>query len=578
MVFILHSAIDEGSIRDNIGLPEYSYYFVLKGFLPVLEDMGEIITVKDTETPLDELVKAHRKANSSLLQRLLPSGNKGQDQPVFLSFSPPNHAPVDLDYKTLCVLAWEFSNIPSETWDDNPKNDWRYVLGKHGSAIALSTYSVTAIKEAMGEDFPVVAIPVPVWDRFQSLRDRLQGKTAINPAQLDFSGHIVDSRERSLSNEQLNPIAQKDQGAYQWNGEEVTLNFSFRDKDFNRLNGFYAPEHWGAWSRITTPWVELPFNVSGLVELTVEAHGYGANIGREITVSLGAQTGQITLTDAPVKHKLIFDLDSPADSISFSGLDMTPVEGSEDRRKLAIGICSVTLVEGAAEDLVEASADEHADAGLKLDGVVYTSIFNPSDGRKNWLDMVTAFCWAFRDCADATLVLKMTNKDLSNYMGKLNLLMSELAPYQCRIVAIHGFIEDEDYARLVSATSYYVNTSNCEGLCLPLMEYMSCGIPAIAPTNTAMKDYVDDNVAFTLRSSLEQNVWPQDPRDAFRTMRYRLDWESLRDAYLESYRVAKEDPARYQAMSDNNMNKLKQYCSDAVVKNKLQDFFASIDL
>src|SRR5207253_6814427 len=42
-----------------------------------------------------------------------------------------------------------------------------------------------------------------------------------------------------------------------------------------------------------------------------------------------------------------------------------------------------------------------------VDGVVYVSVFNPKDGRKNWHQLITAFCWAFREIDDATLVLKI---------------------------------------------------------------------------------------------------------------------------------------------------------------------------
>ena len=50
--------------------------------------------------------------------------------------------------------------------------------------------------------------------------------------------------------------------------------------------------------------------------------------------------------------------------------------------------------------------DQHQQ--VVVDGVVYVSVFNPLDGRKNWHHLITAFCWAFRDTSDATLVLKMT--------------------------------------------------------------------------------------------------------------------------------------------------------------------------
>src|SRR5207253_2984059 len=44
---------------------------------------------------------------------------------------------------------------------------------------------------------------------------------------------------------------------------------------------------------------------------------------------------------------------------------------------------------------------------LELTGVVYATVLNPFDGRKNWEDLLSGFLWALRDRADATLVIKL---------------------------------------------------------------------------------------------------------------------------------------------------------------------------
>ncbi|WP_162963405.1 hypothetical protein, partial [Pseudomonas aeruginosa] len=42
MNFILYSDINERSIGHNLGRPEYSYYFVLKAYRPILESLGQV--------------------------------------------------------------------------------------------------------------------------------------------------------------------------------------------------------------------------------------------------------------------------------------------------------------------------------------------------------------------------------------------------------------------------------------------------------------------------------------------------------------------------------------------------------
>jgi glycosyltransferase involved in cell wall biosynthesis len=207
---------------------------------------------------------------------------------------------------------------------------------------------------------------------------------------------------------------------------------------------------------------------------------------------------------------------------------------------------------------------------VKFGGVVYTSVLNPADGRKNWTDIVTAFCWAFGDKPDATLILKMVKGDSQGYRVKLFTMLAQLAPFRCRIITLDGFLEDEDYVRLVAGTTYYVNASNAEGLCLPLMEYMALGKPVIAPRHTAMEDYIDPSAAFIVRSSPEHNVWPNDPRQRFNTMRERIHWDSVVEAYRESYRVAKDDPARYDAMGRRAAEIIRDYSSDATIRAQLQ--------
>ena len=209
----------------------------------------------------------------------------------------------------------------------------------------------------------------------------------------------------------------------------------------------------------------------------------------------------------------------------------------------------------------------------RVRGLVYTAVLTPTAGRKNWEDLITAFCWTFRDTEDATLILKLAGTDLQKHHHQLLMLLTKLSPLKCRVIAINGYLSDEDYAALVAATTYYVNTSLCEGLCLPLVEFLSEGVPAIAPDNTAMADYIRDDLAFVVASYPGiPTVWPHGDSEVNRTSYHQLDWESLTEAFRRSHDVARHDPARYRQMSFRACQAMQAYCGPDVVKSQLQAF------
>jgi glycosyltransferase involved in cell wall biosynthesis len=420
MLILIHSETNKSTIAQNLGRSEYSYYFVLKEYRPVLERLGTVVDITDPDEQVDRLY--------------LEALSRGEEC-VFLSFSPPHRTPIHYVCPTIPVLAWEFSTIPNETWCDEPRHDWRVVLRAAGAAITHSNYTVKAVRDTMGADYPISAIPAPVWDRFAQRRRQAEHQPPTSPVKLKMKGLLVDSRQLDLR--------------------------------------AFGPPH--------------------------------------------------------LRQGKGIDFDAPA-----------------------------------------------RERELLLDGVVYTSVFNPGDGRKNWEDMLSAFCVSFRDVEDATLVLKLTYHDAEEALTDILHHLYKNQPYRCRIVLIYGYLADPDYERLVQATRYVVNTSYGEGQCLPLMEFMSCGKPAVAPRTTAMIDYIDADNSFIIDTTEELTAWPHDPRRAFRTLRYVTDWASLCDAYRASYQVAKQEGERYAQMSAHAVRSLEQFCSQAIAQERLQAFFAQL--
>ncbi|WP_162096347.1 glycosyltransferase [Pseudomonas chlororaphis] len=512
MNFILYSDVNDGSISQSLGRPEYSYYFVLKAYRPVLESLGRVHVVQ-TPVEVDRLYHELRL--------------KGEDS-LFLSFTPPQKTPVDLDCPTLCVVAWEFDSIPHEYWDNDPHQDWSRTLGRHGRVITLSSHTARAVRRVLGEHFPVLVLPTPLWERFDGVRGQYPNVPVNAGTTLQIKGCIIDSRALGLSADGLiAPVLEEAPPPPA--PVEVEAEIVEAPPLTARRRLFIAKHYLREWYRalVGGEW-RRPLFISKHYIRECYREGVRDRVPERLR-ALMAKPGPEHVVPA-----------SPA---------------PEPEHPQAILPATDQQVE------------------FQVDGVVYVSVFNPDDGRKNWHQLITAFCWAMRDTEDATLVLKMTQNDLSTYYVEMLTLLSQLSPFSCRVVAMHGYLDDEQFARLYGAASFYVNASRCEGLCLPLMEFMACGKPVLAPLHTAMLDYIDEDVAFVVKSSQEPAIWPQDSRLLFRTLRHRPDWGSLKTAYQDSYRMAKENPVGYQSMSQAAARRMQEYSSFASVQGRLRDFF-----
>lgn len=107
------------------------------------------------------------------------------------------------------------------------------------------------------------------------------------------------------------------------------------------------------------------------------------------------------------------------------------------------------------------------------------------------------------------------------------------------------------------------------------MEYMSAGVPAIAPAHTAMLDYLDAASGFPVRAHQELYHWPEDMGLILRTRRFRPEWEGLRQAYERSRALRLGDPQAYARMSAAAQENLRRYCSQSVAHDRLVAFFSA---
>ena len=186
---------------------------------------------------------------------------------------------------------------------------------------------------------------------------------------------------------------------------------------------------------------------------------------------------------------------------------------------------------------------------LKLFGTVYTCILRAEDERCRWMELLTAFCWTFRDEPNATLVLKFTHHKETSGLIPLLTTLSRLSPFRCRVVAINAFLETQDYAALIATSDYLVTPHEAEASALTAQEFLSAGRPVIGPVHGALADWLTAENAFLVGGDIQPAYWNGDIDKKLHHQSLRLNWTSLCQALADSFRMAQQAPECYRAKS-----------------------------
>lgn len=486
MTILVYTKFNSGNIQDNLGRSEYSYYFVLQKFLPVLGEIGQVHRIANPETEVD-----------LYYEKALSEGR----QCVFLCFTAPHNSFVGLKCPTIPVFAWEYDTIPNEIWDGNENNNWVDVLKKLGAAITHSVHSAEMIRSELGKGFPVISCPSPIEAHYFASQQQISEKSPVQQYEATLTKEVIDS-------------ASHDPG--QLSSEK------------------------------------------GMAERIDITHVLLQKWAHEVLEDLMPKALYRLL-----RHTYLF-----TGTLIARSLRLFRSIKSKNRIKAGRLNTSTPLQGGRIQ------SDSHS---FLVSGIIYTSILNILDGRKNYKDMVAAFCHALRDKPDAALILKTPiMEDLYFFKEEVMAFLHKLPDFNCRIVVIGYYLDDDGYHKLMKASTFYVNTSYGEGQCLPLAEYMAAGVPAIAPYSTALRDYINPNNAFPVKTCAVPTFWQHDERRAIRTAHHRPDWYSLVEAFQSSYQMAKNEPGAYQKMSINAASTLQNHCSAEVIKMKLENFLKNI--
>ncbi|HET6879357.1 MAG TPA: glycosyltransferase [Pirellulales bacterium] len=144
-----------------LGETGYSYDFVLRAFLPLLELYGDVTRVDRPESQVDFAVR-----------RL---SRRGLD-PVQLSFRPFSDVYLSRSAANVVFPFWEFPDIPSTDYKDNPRNNWLRIANHASLILTASQFTADALARA-GVKKPVRVVPVPISPPYFDVPDWQRGQT-----------------------------------------------------------------------------------------------------------------------------------------------------------------------------------------------------------------------------------------------------------------------------------------------------------------------------------------------------------------------------------------------------------------
>jgi glycosyltransferase involved in cell wall biosynthesis len=451
---ILLTSYQTGATRGkNLGMPGYSYDLVAQLFVPLLARWGEVIPVTRQVEALDSAAAAARQ--------------RGLD-PVHVSFVACQDMVFTSAAPNVIVPAWEFPDVPGESFDGNARNNWVTTANRCDLVLVGGQFTVEAFERA-GIRTPIRIVPVPTPDDYFHL-----------------------------------PC---------WSADSIT--------------------------RIACPAYVFPNS-------RVPPH---------------------ELWDAPEKEDASKVL---AEESRWRSLWRAWEESYESFLPPLVtdAVCFLTTRLGT--DRWRAYVRSCRREQLELSGVVYTSIFSPRDGRKNWQDLLSGFLYALHDRDDATLLIKLITKERMMVEHVLEFYRTVGLLHRCKVVFITDYLPDEQMLDLVRASTYYLTTTRAEGNCLPLMNYLAAGRPGISPCHTAISDYFGDDIGLIVPWHPEPATWPQDGRARIRTTWARLDWPVLVERLRESYVLARQDRRGYEARAERGQQRMHERASSESVWTQLR--------
>jgi glycosyltransferase involved in cell wall biosynthesis len=146
IAFLVSTTSCARSIRDTMGSPAYSYYFVLEALAPALDALGTWTLVDHPESRLSFAAAKARAAGA---------------RPVHLAINPLQDVYLSPDVPNVVFPFWEFPEIPDRDFGYDTRQNWLRVCRPASLVMTACEFTAAAFRAA-GVKCPVAVVPIPV--------------------------------------------------------------------------------------------------------------------------------------------------------------------------------------------------------------------------------------------------------------------------------------------------------------------------------------------------------------------------------------------------------------------------------
>jgi glycosyltransferase involved in cell wall biosynthesis len=162
-LLLVTSMYTEGDLIRRLGRDAYSYRYVYRAFMPLLDRWGRNREVSGSLARIEQArVEARRQKHT----------------PIHLSFLPLHLMDVVPEVPNIAVPAWEFPDIPAIDLDNDPRHNWARMADRVELIITHTQFSRAAFLRA-GVQTPVHVVPVPTRPDYFAVPDWRPGQHVV---------------------------------------------------------------------------------------------------------------------------------------------------------------------------------------------------------------------------------------------------------------------------------------------------------------------------------------------------------------------------------------------------------------